>query len=77
MLKSCIGFVLLIPVPGPESQFLVRSTEAEWWEGRETLIALQINNGFPYITSLLQHKALQSDAAHIVLFYNLEAWGLF
>lgn len=59
MLKSCIGFVLLIPATGPESQLLVRSTEAEWWEGRETVIALQINNDFPYITSLLQHKAQQ------------------
>ena len=78
MLKSCIGFVLLVPTPGPESQLLVRSTEAEWWEGKETLIALQINNDFSYITTLLQHKALQSDAAHIiVLFQNLEAWRLY
>lgn len=57
MLKSFIGFVLLVPVPGPESQLLVRGIETEWWEGKETLIALQINNDFSYITSLLQHKA--------------------
>lgn len=69
MLKSCIGFVFLILSPGPKSQLLVRITEAEWWEGKETLIALQINNDFSYITSLLQHKALQSDAAHIAVLF--------
>lgn len=69
MLKSGIGFVLLVSTAGPESQLLVRSTEAEWREGKETLIALQINNDFSYITSFLQHKAQQSDAAHIIVLF--------
>lgn len=58
MLKSFIGFFLLFPTPGPERQLLVRGIEADWWEGKETRIALKINNDFSYITSLLQHKAL-------------------
>lgn len=69
MLKSCIGFVLLVPTLGPESQLLVRSTEAEWWEGKETQITLEINNDFSHIKSLLQHKALQADAALIIALF--------
>jgi len=68
-LKSFIGFVLLVPTSGPESQLLVRGIEADSCEGKETLIALQINNNFSYITSLFQHKALQSDAAHITVLF--------
>lgn len=67
MLKSYIGFVSRVPAPGPESRWLVRSAEAEWWEGNETLIAPQINNNFSYIASVLQHKSLQSDAAFIMV----------
>lgn len=69
MLKSCMGFVLLVPAPGPDSQLLVRNTGAEWWRGRETQITLEINNDLSYIRSLLQHKALQADAALIIALF--------
>lgn len=44
-----MGFVLLVPAPGADSQLLVRSTGAEWWQGKETQITLEINNDFSYI----------------------------
>lgn len=66
MLKFYVGFVSLAPTPGPESHLLVRSTEAEWWEGSETLIALQINNDFSYITSSAQISAIRCCTYHWV-----------
>lgn len=61
-----MGFVLLVPTPGPDSQLLVRSTGAEWWEGKETQITLEINNDSSFIESLWQDKALPADAALII-----------
>lgn len=65
-----MGFVLLDPTPGADSQLLVRSTGAEWWQGKETQITPEINNDLSYTKSLLQHKALQADAALIIALYK-------